>query len=608
MNSSDSFEARRRMRGSSLLALALFAAHAVPALAQSGSLAPATMPFGNQTVTTSSATQSITIANTHASTAFQVTGHTSNNPTRFPIVPGGSCGALPYMLAAQQSCTVHVAFTPDLTGNHFSTFSITGTSPTTTFTPTTVSISGFGTAVPATLAPGTMPFGDQTITTSSAPQSITIANTHGSASVQVMGHTSNNPTRFPIVPGGSCGAPPFTLDAGQSCTVRIAFTPDVTGNHFSTFSITGTNPATTFTPSTVSISGFGTAVPATLAPATLPFGNQTVTTSSATQSITIANTHGSVTLQVMGHTSNNPTRFPIVPGGSCGVPPFMLAAGQSCTVRIAFTPDLTGNHFSTFSITGSNPAATFTPATVSLSGFGTEVPATLAPATLPFGNQTVTTSSATQSITIANTHGSVTLQVMGHTSNNPTRFPIVPGGSCGAPPFMLAAGQSCTVRIAFNPDLTGNHFSTFSITGANPATTFTPGTVSISGFGTAVPLVLAPATLAFGEEHIFATTEPQTIAIGNAATVAFVNINAISLNSPRFIFAGGGTCAPVPFALPPGGSCTIAVAFRPDVVGNHFGSFSIATTSPQSSVAPGTVSLSGFGTPDSLFTDSFETP
>lgn len=181
----------------------LFTLAATPLHAQTGSLAPATINFGNQTITTTSAARDVTIANVHPSAPFQVTAMSSSNPARFPLV-GGSCGPLPFTLAAGASCTVAIAFAPDAIATWSAGFSVSGTTPATVFTPSQVSLAGNGTPVPAVFDPGALVFPTTPMGTTSASQEITIGNADMHASLTISSYLVADPARFLVVAGGSC--------------------------------------------------------------------------------------------------------------------------------------------------------------------------------------------------------------------------------------------------------------------------------------------------------------------------------------------------------------------------------------------------------------------
>src|SRR5205823_7488036 len=84
--------------------------------------------------------------------------------------------------------------------------------------------------------------------------------------------------------------------------------------------------------------------------------------------------------------------------------------------------------------------------------------ATLTPATVPFGSQTVGTTSAAQNFTLTNTSGApLTIGSIGLSSGAP--FAITAGGTAGT----LAAGASQTISVAFKPTATGAQTGTLTV-------------------------------------------------------------------------------------------------------------------------------------------------
>src|SRR5436190_10482452 len=110
------------------------------------------------------------------------------------------------------------------------------------------------TGAPAvTFTPTSLTFGAQAIGTTSAPQSITVANT-GSAPLFVNSAATRgaNPLDFTQVSDGCSG---LTLAAGSTCSVAITFSPTATGTRSATFTLTD-NAANS--PQTVPITGTAT--------------------------------------------------------------------------------------------------------------------------------------------------------------------------------------------------------------------------------------------------------------------------------------------------------------------------------------------------------------
>ena len=428
----------------------------------------------------------------------------------------------------------------------------------------------------ATLTPGQLDFGSNTVTAISPFQTITLSNP--TASAITVNATALTP-RITLSPGGTCAATPFTLAAGQTCTQRVVFSSAQTGT-FSGNLTPNTTPANAFTPSTVAVTG--TAIPATynFAPAALNFAT-TITATSPPQPVTLTNTSDvAITFSVF---SASP-RFGIASGGSCAAAPFTLDAGQSCTAHLVFSSQNVGTNF-----TGQLSIATTqttTPSNIALTG--TAVPATfsVAPAALNY-TTTVTATSPPQPVTLTNTSDvAISFSVL---SASP-RFAIAPGGSCPAAPFTLASGQSCTVHIVFSSPNVGVGF-TGQLSIATTQTT-TPANVALTG--TAVPATYSiyPAALSF-TTTVTATSPPQTVTLSNSSDVA-INFTVLSA-SPRFAIAPGGSCAPAPFTLASGQSCTAQFVFSSPNVGIGFtGQLTIATTQ---TTTPANVALTGTAVP-----------
>ncbi len=100
--------------------------------------------------------------------------------------------------------------------------------------------------------------------------------------------------------------------------------------------------------------------------------------------------------------------------------------------------------------------------------------------------------------------------------------------------------------------------------------------------------VVSPSSLSFGSTLTGATSAPRTVTVGNAGGAHLTGPSAIVTGD--FIVASN-TCTGA--SVPPGGTCTVGVSFRPGWVGTRNGTLSIGGK---------TVSLTGTGTAISLTT------
>lgn len=320
-----------------------------------------------------------------------------------------------------------------------------------------------------TITPAAVDFGNVGIGATSAPQIVTLGNT-GTAALQVSAITA---AAAPFaLSGGSCGATPINLAAAASCTLEYTFSPAAAGAANQAFTVTADAPGDT----AFSLAGNGTAIGnVTITPALVDFGVVSVGVTSAPLSVTLGNS-GSAALQVTAITA---AAAPFaLSGGTCGATPISLGIGASCTLEYTFAPAAAGVVNQIFTVTADAPGAT----SFTLTGEGTASGVlTLSTPTLAFGGRPIG-GTATLTLTISNT-GNGPLNV-NSISAATAPFSGPTAGTCGAAPFVLAAGTSCTVNFSFAPVVVGaaNQLITIDSNGG-------AGTVNLTGSGFA-PIAL----------------------------------------------------------------------------------------------------------------------
>jgi hypothetical protein len=232
----------------------------------------------------------------------------------------------------------------------------------------------------------------------------------------------------------------------------------------------------------------------TVSPTSLAFGNLALNATFA-KSVTLTN-NDSVSVSLTGVTFTNPA-FTTVSGGSCGT---VLVAGHSCTYKVAFTPTSLTPYSATLSINDSDSSS---PQQVSLTGTGA-YPATLTITNPSFGNQVVTTTSATKTATLANNQ-TVALNLI--TPSGTGGFAVVSGGTCGA---TLAARSYCTLLVQFTPEAVGALNGSVSVSDDAPNS---PQTVSLTGTGTTTGI--SSITVTPGIPVLLEGNTQQFVATGN---------------------------------------------------------------------------------------------
>lgn len=230
----------------------------------------------------------------------------------------------------------------------------------------------------------------------------------------------------------------------------------------------------------------------------------------------------------------------------------VIAAGQTCTIRVGFTPT-TGQ-----TVTGQLSLMTNEgQIAVSLSGKGAVPDVNVSSASLTFGNVSVG-SAPVQSIVVSNTGGAAaTTPVIGTTGTGYSA-----GHNCGA---SLAAGSTCTINVTFAPTAAQNYPGSLSIAYAGLSTQ----TISLNGAGTITPsFSISTSSLAYGTVNTGSSS---------ALSVVVTNNGNVALSTPALSASGSGYSAahncPSTFAI--GASCTLTVTLTPTASQAYNGTFSV---------------------------------
>jgi hypothetical protein len=420
-----------------------------------------------------------------------------------------------------------------------------------------------------TLSAASFTFPPQQVATQSAAQTLTITST---GNVPVTFSTLDITGDFTETDNcaGQTLAPPSLNNPASTCTVQIVFAPTATGALSGQLTIYANIPGGQ---ATVALNGTGTA-PASivLTPLSLSFPATIVNQTSASQTISVANTGGtSATLQtpvILGESSD----FTIY-ANTCGA---TLAPSTACSIAIVFTPTASGARSATLSLADGVGTQT-----ASLTGTG-NAPSTdtLSPLSLTFAQQQIGTTSPTQTVTLTNS-GGVALTLIA-ASVSPGNFSVV--NACGN---SLAANSTCAFSITFAPTATGTRTATLSI-----ADQFHTQTVALSGTGIAGPGVsLSPVSLTFPSTGVGLTAIAQTLTLTNNGGLP-LNLSGVAA-SPGFTIAAN-TCGT---SLAVNAACTLTIVFAPTVPGPISGTLTLTDNAPTGTPSPGiqTTTLSGTG-------------
>lgn len=217
------------------------------------SLVPTAIAFGDQIVNTTSSTQTVTLTNTGgadlAITSVTIGG---TNGGDFAVT-GNTCAGT--FVPGAAPCLITVTFTPTAAGVRAGTIIIDDNAPA-PGSQQTVPLSGNGTLPPGVgLNPTSLTFADQSVGTTSTPQSVTLTNTGGGtlhiSSIPSNGIGTNGPD-FNV--SNNC---PGALAPGLTCTITVTFTPSASGNRLAAVTITDDAPGS---PQSIPLFGGGSSV------------------------------------------------------------------------------------------------------------------------------------------------------------------------------------------------------------------------------------------------------------------------------------------------------------------------------------------------------------
>ncbi len=434
---------------------------------------PTALAFGPRDVDDGpGAVETATITNTGTQTVTMTALTLAGESTQFSRLAGGAgdCTATT-VLAPGASCTLRMRFDPTSTGAKAATLTVASNAPA-----VPIGLSGTGVRTQLTRTPSTLAFGVQGVADgATAIQTSTLTNT-GTELVSLSALTlSGDATEFVRVTDEAGDCTPVTqLDPAETCTLRVRFDPVSSGAKAATLTVVSNASSIA-----VALTGDGVHTALAWAPGALAFGARDVDTgASAIQSSTITNT-GTDAIRLSALTlSGDATHFARVTGapGDCTTAT-RLDEHQSCTVRLRFDPSSIGAKAAILTV-ASNAA----PVTVGLAGSGIQTELSSDPPALAFGSHDVDEPPAHQTATVANT-GTEPVTLAGlELSGDSGHFARHAGraGDCAAQ-TRLDAGETCAVRLHFDPTVTAAKSGTLTVSSDAPALI-----VNLTGTGTTI--------------------------------------------------------------------------------------------------------------------------
>ena len=471
--------------------------------------------------------------------------------------------SLPLTLNAGQSTSFNVTFAPAASGTSSGSVAITSNASNPNLS---IPLSGTG-ATQGSLAsnPTSLAFGNIQVGKNSS-LSETLTNSGGTS--LTISAASASGAGYSI----SGLSLPVTVNAGQSTSFTVTFTPASSGASSGNVAITSNASDPNLS---IPLSGTGvTQGTLTANPTSLAFSNVQVG-NSADLPETLTNSGGtSLTISAAAASGAGYS----ISGLAL---PVTLNAGQSTSFTVTFSPTTSGASSGSVSVTsnGSNPNLS-----IALSGTGV-APGTLTanPTSLAFGSVQVGNNTSL-SETLTNTGGStVTISQANVTG---AAFSV----SGLTLPATLAANQSVTFTLTFAP--TGAGAASGSLSVLSNATN-SPLGIALSGTGTATgQLAVSPTTLSFGNVVVGANS---SLSGSLTASGAAVTVSSASLTNGEFVLSG----ISLPATINASQSASFSVTFTPQSSGATSATLSFVSNATNSPTAQ---TMTGTGTPPAQHT------
>ncbi|KAB2842777.1 choice-of-anchor D domain-containing protein [bacterium] len=527
--------------------------------------------FPDTLIQTSGTSQIVTVSNGAAAApaligTVSITGTDADN---FHIVEDNCSNTT---VAASGSCTISIAFDPDLVQAYSANLSIPSNAQS---GPLNIPLAGNGVAPTLVVSPASpFDYGDVPINAPSLAgvQTFTLDNTSvdpsGNLNIGTISLVGSNPDQFAIVEDNCSNT---LVSFGSNCTMEVAFLPTATGLQQAALSIPSNDPANPVLVHDIEGTGIASAVSVTPA-SPFDFLTVPVDTASAPQTFTIENTGTApLSLGQLALVGTDPFNFAITADACSNT---ILAPAATCDYDVTFFPENDVSYTATVTIPSNDPASPFS---YTVTGTGIIPGLAANPTALAFGNQDVATSSAPQSVTLTNAGAAdVTVANVSLVGTNPDDFEIVQDACSGQ--TLIPAG-TCQVRGVFSPESAGAKNAALLVLSDDADNPFLSVALTGTGIVPGAPLVsLAPTVLDFDNVEPNTTTI-QNVTLTNTGTGTLtVSAVAVGGSNPQ-PFSNSGDC--VGASLGAGQSCTEAVTFAPGTEENFNAVLNFTTNVPQ---------------------------
>jgi hypothetical protein len=465
----------------------------------------------------------------------------------FAVVDDGCTGR---SLPAEASCAVGLAFRPTASGRRAAGLEVSSNAP---GPPLGVALLGVGLAPALAAEPERLDFGRIALGKASGAESLSLSN-RGSAPMTIarMAVEGSGERAFVWVANGCSGK---TLEADESCAVRIAFKPGETGDFKAELRVWSDAPEDP----RVVLAGLGVAPGIFFEPSAIDFGRLKPGQRTDARTIRVSNTgNAPLTIERVELEGAGRGAFEVV-GTDCAGR--TLEGDSACGVSLRYRPRDPARHRAVLRFRSPELRRR---AEVVVEGAALEARLVLSADTVEFG-QMVQFGTDERRLEIRNS-GSADLALESiDVEGGSGAFGIAVRGC----PERLAPGAECALGLRFSPSRVGAHDARVRIRHNAPGS---PASVALRGIAGQLPMpkiAVEPSSLDF-----------EALPVGDRSEI--LSVKVLSRGAARLELGGyeisgehAGDFAIVPAScagldsLLPGSDCTIGVRFRPQGAGRR---------------------------------------
>ncbi len=506
------------------------------------------LDFGSIDVGTSAGPDSVTLSNPGDDT-LEVTGF-SGIDAPFTLDFGDCGSSLPFTLSAGENCNLDITFSPTTADPFSQTVSVDSDA----FAgENTFNVSGNGIEPELSVPP--LSFSDLRVG-QTQNESITLTNTgQGTLAIDDVFLADNAGGVFGLVEENCTTA---SLPSGESCQLTVSFSPDDRADFNGALQVDSNAPSS---PTNAALSGTGIA-PLIALGDDLDFGSVDVDTTAGPDFVNLSNP-GDDVLEVAGFVDID-TPFAL-DFGDCGSSlPFTLPAGESCNLAITFSPETADSFSQTVNVASDAFAGE---ASFNVSGTGVQPGISVPP--LVFNDLRVG-QTQNETITLTNSGlGTLAIDDLFLADNAGGVFGLVDENCTTA---SLPSGESCQVTVSFTPDDRTDFNGALQVNSNAPSS---PTSSPLSGTGIA-PLIVLGDDLDFGSVDVDTTAGPDVVALSNPGDDVLEVTGFTGIDAPFALdFSDCGST--LPFTLPAGESCNLAITFSPETADSFSQTVNVAS-------------------------------